>query len=403
MTGVVPLIASRSPQVADGHVRIANELYDAIVAFPFTLHQFKVVMAVVRKTYGYGKKVDDVSASQLGALCRLPRSHVSVALSQLAALKVISKAPGQYGLIIGLNKDYSSWIDPSSAKDDGVSGKSARALDAADLKKYHYLYKIVCIDSGDFYIGVRSCNCLPAQDRYMGSGNWPTSVDKTRLRKEVLETFDSRKAAEASEVKAIQAGGTRLKNVRLYAATDSVLPRTESVRGSTEPVHVQNLYAASTDSVQVDSTDSVHTITNLPITNTNIETAIAVSSGEQLALSPDDSGQAPPPIVSLPLNDGSEHTAEHQKVAEWSAAFPAVDLPGEFRRMRVWLDANKPERKTRRGINRFIVLWLGKAQRDATNPPGVVHSRRAVSAGASNHGNLSTQDYHVGVAADGSF
>jgi len=51
-----------------------------------------------------------------------------------------------------------------------------------------------------------------------------------------------------------------------------------------------------------------------------------------------------------------------QKIQEWSEAYPAVDVPGELRRFKVWLEANRTRRKTQKGIARAIVLWLSKAQ-----------------------------------------
>ncbi|WP_374993057.1 replication protein, partial [Burkholderia multivorans] len=50
-----------SPQIEDGYTRIANELYEAILGFGFTQRQLLVLLTVLRKTYGYGKKEDDMS------------------------------------------------------------------------------------------------------------------------------------------------------------------------------------------------------------------------------------------------------------------------------------------------------------------------------------------------------
>lgn len=105
---------TRSPQLEDGHIRIANELFDALWSMPFSHRQHKVVFAIIRKTYGYGKKEDDVSASQIGDLCRLSRTHVTSTLNQLAEMNVITKKPGVYGSVIGINKDYSKWIFAST-------------------------------------------------------------------------------------------------------------------------------------------------------------------------------------------------------------------------------------------------------------------------------------------------
>lgn len=105
---------ANGPQIEDGFLRIANELYDAILAFPFTARQLKVVLSIMRKTYGFGKKQDDISASQIGAMCGMSRNHATSTLNQLAGLRVITKIPGVYGSVVGINKDYKVWVITSS-------------------------------------------------------------------------------------------------------------------------------------------------------------------------------------------------------------------------------------------------------------------------------------------------
>lgn len=69
----------------------------------------------------------------------------------------------------------------------------------------HYVYKIIHIQSGDYYIGVRSCKGEIAEDSYFGSGaDW----NKLYLKKYPREDFDkiilgiypSRKEADRAEV-----------------------------------------------------------------------------------------------------------------------------------------------------------------------------------------------------------
>lgn len=98
-----------SPQLEDGHIRIANELFDAILKFPFTLKQQSVLLAIVRKTYGFNKKADDMSAAQIGALCGMARNHVTETLNELCAMGVITKRAGEYGCVIGINKRHDEW------------------------------------------------------------------------------------------------------------------------------------------------------------------------------------------------------------------------------------------------------------------------------------------------------
>ena len=67
-------------------------------------------------------------------------------------------------------------------------------------------------------------------------------------------------------------------------------------------------------------------------------------------------------VVSLPLNDNSLFHVSPQKVAEWRDAYQNIDVVQELKKMRSWLNANPKKRKTIRGIERFIVTWLSKAQ-----------------------------------------
>jgi hypothetical protein len=69
-----------------------------------------------------------------------------------------------------------------------------------------------------------------------------------------------------------------------------------------------------------------------------------------------------PPVVLIPLVDGSEHGVTPQEAQEWADAYPAVDVMQELREMRQWCKANAANRKTPAGIDRFIVRWLAKAQ-----------------------------------------
>lgn len=99
----------KKPQLEDGFTRIANELFEAVLCFGFSQRQMVVLLSILRKTYGYGKKEDDMSASQIGELCNTSRNHVTETIGQLVKLNVITKRAGKYGLILGVNKSYELW------------------------------------------------------------------------------------------------------------------------------------------------------------------------------------------------------------------------------------------------------------------------------------------------------
>lgn len=98
-----------SPQLEDGHTRIANELLEALLIAKLTSRQWSIAMALVRKTYGYNKKTDDIGLSQLADLTGLAKSHVSVTVRELEERRIISRKQGKFGHIMGINKDHGQW------------------------------------------------------------------------------------------------------------------------------------------------------------------------------------------------------------------------------------------------------------------------------------------------------
>lgn len=69
-----------------------------------------------------------------------------------------------------------------------------------------------------------------------------------------------------------------------------------------------------------------------------------------------------PPVISLPLNDGTFFDVSENDRAKWSQLYPSVDVMQQLRNMSGWCDANPAKRKTRGGIKRFITAWLAREQ-----------------------------------------
>lgn len=115
--------ASRSPQTEDGHTRIANELLEAMCRAGLSARQWAVVMAVVRKTYGYGKKADDLSLSQLEAMTGIAKPHASRAVNDLVAANVLRRTAGTFGNRLSINKRYQQWAfgKPAAGVTDSVT------------------------------------------------------------------------------------------------------------------------------------------------------------------------------------------------------------------------------------------------------------------------------------------
>lgn len=72
--------------------------------------------------------------------------------------------------------------------------------------------------------------------------------------------------------------------------------------------------------------------------------------------------EAEPPVISFPLNDGTDYPIIQSVIDKWAEIYPAVDIIKELRKMKGWLIGNPTKKKTKRGIGKFINNWLSNAQ-----------------------------------------
>jgi phage replication O-like protein O len=100
------------PQTEDGYTRIANELLEAIIGYDFSSRHLKVILAIIRKTYGFNKKADEIGLSQLRDITSIDRGNVSRTVNQLSLMKVLIVTEGYNARTISLNKKYKEWVLP---------------------------------------------------------------------------------------------------------------------------------------------------------------------------------------------------------------------------------------------------------------------------------------------------
>lgn len=111
--------APKGPQLEDGYTRIANELFEAVTnaqTCPVTLRQMRVVLAVIRKTYGFNKKADRISDGQIAADTGLSRQNVNKAKRELIAMNVLFMD----GHKIGVNKYSEQWDFSAKPEKDNL-------------------------------------------------------------------------------------------------------------------------------------------------------------------------------------------------------------------------------------------------------------------------------------------
>lgn len=132
--GVVKQLADYRPsleaverQVADlddGYARLSNMLLEAYSGADLTKRHFKVLLAILRKTYGWNKPMDRISDSQLSEITKLPVKRCNEAKLELVRMNVIKQQGGMFGP----NKNISEWCIPQS------EGKYPKTREKTSLK-----------------------------------------------------------------------------------------------------------------------------------------------------------------------------------------------------------------------------------------------------------------------------
>nr|WP_232230706.1 replication protein [Serratia sp. SCBI] len=89
----------------DGYTRIANELLEAILRANLTARQLKIAFAIIRKTYGFGKKTDRITNTQISSMTGIHHTHVCTAKNEMIMMNIIVTS----GTQIGINKVVSDW------------------------------------------------------------------------------------------------------------------------------------------------------------------------------------------------------------------------------------------------------------------------------------------------------
>ncbi|PRD13111.1 replication protein [Pantoea coffeiphila] len=105
----------------DGYTRLANMLLEEYAGADLTKRQFKVLLAVLRLTYGWNKTMDRISDSQISEIARLPVKRCNEAKLQLVEMNILI----QQGRQFGPNKNVSEWRTPQN---EGLSLKSGEKL-----------------------------------------------------------------------------------------------------------------------------------------------------------------------------------------------------------------------------------------------------------------------------------
>lgn len=98
-------VERRVVDIDDGYTKVANELLEAIASADLTARQLKLMLAYMRKTYGFNKKSDRIADEQIASITGISRQNVNKAKKELLEMNCLLREGGQ----IGINKEVSAW------------------------------------------------------------------------------------------------------------------------------------------------------------------------------------------------------------------------------------------------------------------------------------------------------
>jgi len=119
---IVDEIKGASPQAEDGHIDIANEIGEALARVNLSAYESRILWVIWRKTYGWHKRMDQISITQFEKFTGLKRRHVHRTLSKLIERKIVTRIGNSRIITYGFQKDYIKWRDVTKRGNDaGIS------------------------------------------------------------------------------------------------------------------------------------------------------------------------------------------------------------------------------------------------------------------------------------------
>lgn len=123
------------PQIEDGHIDIANEIAEAMYQLQLSGNQWRLLWVILRQTYGWHKKIDEISISFFQKKTHLKRRHISRALKDMNDRKIITKNDNSFTRSYGLQKNYELWqLSPNIASPKKTSPKMTATITKNDTK-----------------------------------------------------------------------------------------------------------------------------------------------------------------------------------------------------------------------------------------------------------------------------
>lgn len=104
-------------QIENGYTPIANELLEVIYRTGFTLTELKMLLLIMRYSYGFSKKSHELSITFISNGIGVSKRYVAASLKELIDKNVVivyREHSKNKSRVLGINKDYDEWKYSSS-------------------------------------------------------------------------------------------------------------------------------------------------------------------------------------------------------------------------------------------------------------------------------------------------
>lgn len=116
-----------SLQLEDGHTRINNEVLEQLVKSSLLGSEYQVILFVIRKTWGWGKREDFISLTQFEKGTGLSRPTITKTIKNLVSKKILVKGSSlaTQQIAYRFSKYYNQWLvnTPQLVKDKSQTSK----------------------------------------------------------------------------------------------------------------------------------------------------------------------------------------------------------------------------------------------------------------------------------------
>ena len=125
-------------QLENGYLKIANELVEELAKIPLNGTQWRIIMIIIRFTYGYQKKESELSDTFISKHSGIHKINIRQEIKKLIERKIVSiskEATPKSSRVIYLNKNYDEWIQVVKSLSGSQSTTATGSQSTTHIKK----------------------------------------------------------------------------------------------------------------------------------------------------------------------------------------------------------------------------------------------------------------------------